>query len=379
MPDVDVVIIGGGYAGISVAYQLAMQGISNVVIEAGKIGRGTDEFLSGTNTIAMSKIVTSLGDITEVCEIFGQETGLLFIKFLTEGVGVVRELSGDSPEILKNNGTLYCVSPVDLKDTLSEIGIAKKAGINCRRYDPKKLKRLYGSDGYYRVFFLPLDCVVDPIKYLYRLISRQQLEVLTDTRVVGLKKKNNATEVYTDNRASVTAGKVVIATNAFPFDHHIRKWVKPVWSFLSGFEWDAPDAPNGWTSGEYFYYWVRQNGLLIVGGEETAVDQENFRFCARERTAFDELTSFAHKNFPALKNQRPKFQHYGIFGETRDAFPIIGQYDEDNIYYLVGCNGEGMAAFAKGADLLVKIMGYTEMKEEDRQFAAIMSPWRKTL
>ncbi len=30
MPDVDVVIIGGGYAGISVAYQLAVQGISNL-------------------------------------------------------------------------------------------------------------------------------------------------------------------------------------------------------------------------------------------------------------------------------------------------------------------------------------------------------------
>ena len=45
MPDVDVVIIGGGYAGISVAYQLSVRGISNVVIEAGKVGRGTDDFL----------------------------------------------------------------------------------------------------------------------------------------------------------------------------------------------------------------------------------------------------------------------------------------------------------------------------------------------
>jgi len=379
MPDVDVVIIGGGYAGISVAYQLAVRGISNVVIEAGNVGRGTDDFLSGTNTIAMSKIVTSFGDITEVCRIFGKKAGQLFAKFLSEGVGIQRELSGGSPEILKNNGTLYCVDKIDFKDTISEIQVAKKAGIKCHKYDLKDLESLYGTNGFYQVFYIPSDCVVDPIKYIHRLISQQQLEVITGTRVIGFKKKKNAIEVFTDNRKNVAARKVVVATNAFPFDRNIRKWVTPVWSFLSGFEWDAPDAPNGWTSNEYFNYWVRQNGFLIVGGEETAVDEENFRFCAKERAAFDEISSFAHKNFPALKNKRPKFQHFGIFGETRDAIPIIGPYEEENIYYLVGCNGEGMAGFAKGSELLVKIMGYKEMTDDDKQYAALMSPLRKTL
>ena len=379
MPDVDVVIIGGGYAGISVAYQLSRQGISNIVIEAGKIGRGTDDFLSGTNTISMSKIVTSFGDITEVCRIFGEETGKLFVKFLAEGVRIQTELSGGSPEILKNNGTLFCVDTIDFKDTLAEIRVAKKAGVKCCKYDLKDLESLYGSDSYYQVFFIPLDCVVDPIKYLYRLISQQQLEVVTHTRVIGLKKKENAIEVYTDKRENIVARKVVIATNAFPFDHNIKKWVQPVWSFLSGFEWDAPDAPNGWTSGEFFYYWVRQNGVLIVGGAETAIDKDNFRFCSKEQTAFDELTSFAYRKFPFVKDKPPIFQHFGIFGETKDAIPIIGPYDEENIYYLVGCNGEGMAGFAKGADLLVKIMGYKEMKDDDKSYAAMMSPFRETL
>jgi len=246
-------------------------------------------------------------------------------------------------------------------------------------FDLKDLESLYGTNSYYQVFYIPLDCVVDPIKYIHRLISQQQLEVITGTRVIGLKMKKNAIEVFTDNRKNVAARKVVVATNAFPFDRNIRKWVTPVWSFLSGFEWDAPDAPNGWTSGEYFNYWVRQNGVLIVGGAETAIDKRNFRFCAKEQTAFDELTSFAHKNFPILKDRPPIFQHYGIFGETEDAMPVIGQYAEENIYYLVGCNGEGMAAFAKGADLLVKIMGYKEMMDDDKQYAALMSPLRETL
>ncbi len=379
MPDVDVVIIGGGYAGISVAYQLSLLGISNIVFEAGKVGRGTDDFLSGTNTIAMSKIVTSFGDITEVCQIFGKKAGQLFAKFLSEGVGIQRELSGGSPEILKNNGTLYCVDKIDFKDTISEIQVAQKAGVKCHKYDLKDLESLYGTNSYYQVFYIPFDCVVDPIKYIHRLISQQQLEVITGTKVIGLKKKKNAIEVFTDNRKNVAARKVVVATNAFPFDRNIRKWVTPVWSFLSGFEWDAPDAPNGWTSGEYFNYWVRQNGVLIVGGEETGIDKQNFRFCAKEQTAFDELTSFAHKNFPILKDRPPIFQHYGIFGETEDAMPVIGQYEEENIYYLVGCNGEGMAGFAKGADLLVKIMGYKEMMDDDKQYAALMSPLRETL
>lgn len=379
MPDVDVVIIGGGYAGISVAYQLSLLGISNVVIEAGKIGRGTDDFLSGTNTIAMSKIVTSFGDITEVCRIFGEKTGELFVKFLSEGVSIQRELSGGSPEILKNKGTLYCVDKIDFEDAILEVRVAKKAGVKCDQYDLKDLESLYGSNSYCQVFFIPLDCVVDPIKYLYRLISQQQLEVITDTTVIGLKKKKSAIEVYTDKRENIVAGKVVIATNAFPFDHNIRKWVKPIWSFLAGFEWDAPDAPNGWTSAELFYYWVRQNGVLIVGGAETAVDRKNFRFYSKEQTAFDKLTSFAYRNFPFLKDKLPIFQHFGIFGETKDAIPIIGQYDQENIYYLVGCNGEGMAGFAKGAELLVKIMGYKEMSGYDRQYKEIMSPLRKTL
>ena len=169
MPDVDVVIIGGGYAGISVAYQLSLLGISNMVIEAGKVGRGNDDFLSGTNTVSMSKIVTSFGDITEVCRIFGEKAGRLFTKFLSEGVSILKELSGNSPEILKNSGTLYCVDRTDLRDALFEIGIAKKAGVECYKYDLKDLESLYGSDSYYQVFFIPLDCVVDPIKYLNRI------------------------------------------------------------------------------------------------------------------------------------------------------------------------------------------------------------------
>jgi glycine/D-amino acid oxidase-like deaminating enzyme len=323
--------------------------------------------------------VTSFGDITEVCRIFGEKAGRLFTKFLSEGVSILKELSGNSPEILKNSGSLYCVDRTDFRDAVFEIGIAKKAGIECYKYDLKDLESLYGSNSYYRVFYIPCDCVVDPIKYLYRLISQQQLEVITDTRVIGLKKKKNAIEVYTDKRENVAARKVVIATNGFPFDLNIRKWVKPIWSFLSGFEWDAPDAPNGWTSNEYFNYWVRQNGVFIVGGEETAMDIENFRFSSKEQTAFDELTSFTYRNFPFLKDKLPIFQHFGIFGETKDAIPIIGQYDEENIYYLVGCNGEGMAGFAKGAELLVKIMGYKEMSGYDRQYKEIMSPLRETL
>jgi len=38
-----------------------------------------------------------------------------------------------------------------------------------------------------------------------------------------------------------------------------------------------------------------------------------------------------------------------------------------------------MAGFAKGAELLVKIMGYKEMSGYDRQYKEIMSPWRETL
>jgi hypothetical protein len=38
-----------------------------------------------------------------------------------------------------------------------------------------------------------------------------------------------------------------------------------------------------------------------------------------------------------------------------------------------------MAGFAKGAELLVKIMGYKEMTDDDKQYAALMSPLRKTL
>ena len=120
MPDVDVVIIGGGYAGISVAYQLSLLGISNIVIEAGQAGRGSDDFLSCTNTIAMSKIVTSFGDIIEVCRILGKKAGPLFAKFLSEGVGIQRELSGGSPEILKSNG-VHTNYEYDIKGRLTNL------------------------------------------------------------------------------------------------------------------------------------------------------------------------------------------------------------------------------------------------------------------
>ena len=47
MPTFDVIIIGGGFLGVSTAYQLARAGVRTLLLEAGDIGSGTSGSCSG--------------------------------------------------------------------------------------------------------------------------------------------------------------------------------------------------------------------------------------------------------------------------------------------------------------------------------------------
>lgn len=47
MQTFDVIIIGGGFLGISTAYQLAKSGVKTLLLEAGDVGSGTSGSCSG--------------------------------------------------------------------------------------------------------------------------------------------------------------------------------------------------------------------------------------------------------------------------------------------------------------------------------------------
>ena len=80
----DIIIVGGGLSGLSTAYHLARQGIEPIVIEAGKIGIGTDEMLSGTNGPRLTKmiVISYEGNAKLFYERIGKEKSLDLKIFL---------------------------------------------------------------------------------------------------------------------------------------------------------------------------------------------------------------------------------------------------------------------------------------------------------
>jgi glycine/D-amino acid oxidase-like deaminating enzyme len=60
--EVDVVVVGSGYAGLSCAHELSKSGLSVTVLDAGKCGVGASTrnagFLSGRASVSMKGFIT---------------------------------------------------------------------------------------------------------------------------------------------------------------------------------------------------------------------------------------------------------------------------------------------------------------------------------
>ncbi len=389
MIDVEVAIIGGGLAGISTAYHLAERGIETIVLEAGKLGKGSDNMISGTlgpNMPEHSKMINFCFEDSydEFSESHSTEEAKKYLKFINHGCKTQKTLARKiNPSLIRKLGGISVGTKENWEIVKAELEHYKRLGFGkgFKILSSKEINEIFGfKDGIYKGgLFRPQEAIIDSQRYLIGLAKNPLINLVEKTNVISIEDKKDKVIIRTQNRGNLTASQAVIATNGFIEDENLKGLIKMYWSFIVSYEDKGPNTPNANEEIDNYHYWTRQDNILMIGGELISVEKGNTRFPEDEHERIRKLDQWVKSVFPRIKSN-PIATHYGIETETIDRLPIVGKFsEEDRVSYIVGCNGIGQSIFSYAATLMPCVLGYSSFNPEQKELSDFVSPKRKTL
>lgn len=365
----DVLIIGGGMAGILCANRLKQEGIDYVLVEADKIGCGITQ-----NTTA--KITVQHGLVYQkIDRTYGLEKARMYLDANQAAVEEYKTLCRNMDCDFEQKDSFVYVTKQE-EELERELEILAGLGVPAK-YE-EELPLPFVTAGAIRI---PSQAQFHPLKFLAWLTP--ELNIYENTRVKELIKTQHSPYVSTASgqnyrkpqyqavteRGTITANKIIVATH-FPFlnkhgsyflkMYQSRSYVlalKSAQDFtLNGMYVDA--AENGLSFRAY-------KGMLLLGGggHRTGKKGGNWK----------ELEEFARLHY--LHTQE-KYRWATQDCMTLDGIPYIGNYSAHtpDMYVATGFNKWGMTSSMVAADILVdKILG------KQNPYAEVFSPSRSML
>ncbi len=344
----DVVIIGGGLAGVLCLKELTDRGIDSILLEAKTIGSGITK-----NTTA--KITFQHGIIYDkLIKSIGTEKAQKYLAANRNALEKFRKMSKDFPCSFEEKDA-YIYSSTDRRKIEKEIIAYEKLGINAS----------FVSD-----IPLPLECA-GAVKVTGQAQFQPLQFLFSVTNGLNIYENSKAIE-FLPNKVrcaggSVTAKKIIIATH-FPIINKHGAYPLKLYQHRS-YVVAAKNAPD--VNGMYLEdtedglsFRNYKNYLLIGGGDHrTGKDGGGYRV----------LEDFCKKKFP---NAAIDYRFATQDCISLDNIPYIGKYSKsaENIYVATGFNKWGMTSSMVAADVLSDIITGTE-----NPYADVFSPTRSIL
>ena len=321
----DVLIIGGGIAGILCAHALASAGIDYILVEADKI-------CSGITRDTTAKITAQHGLIfRKMTKKLGIERTRLYLQANDAALKEYRRLcEGESCGFEQKDSFVYASDPRAIDQEL------------------ETLDSLHFPASLAEDLPIPVSCAsavrfqhqaqFHPLQFLFRLAKN--LNIYENTPV----KELNGFTAITEN-ARIRADRIVIATH-FPFlNKHGSYFLKMYQqrSYVLAME-NAQNVEGIYIGAEENSLSFRNyNNLLLLGGGGHRTGKSGGNWAV--------LRNFALANYPSAKVVRQWATQDCM---TLDGIPYIGQYSKStpNLYVTTGFNKWGMTNAMVGAGLL---------------------------
>lgn len=344
----DVLVIGGGMAGVLCARQLQEAGIDYLLVEGKKIGGGITK---GTTAVLTAQHDTLYQDLMKK---HGKDKAKLYLHANLKAVETFRALAKSIPCDFEDKPSIM-YSLRDRALMQHEAKVVNALGFDAEFITDTPLPLTVAGGVRY-----PGMAQFHPLKFLYG--AAQGLRIYENTFVRALDGTTALTE-----RGRIHANKVIVATH-FPFlNRHGMYFVKLYQrrSFVIALE-QVQDlgctiedvAKNG-------MYLRNYHGLLLIGGGEHRTGKQG--------GGFDAPRAFARHYFP---NAKEKYAWANQDCVSLDGMPYIGPYSAGlpNVYVASGFNLWGMTTSMAAAKILTDMV----MGRKNR-FSAAFAPNRGTL
>jgi len=356
--EADVVIVGGGLGGVSVAYNLSQAGKKVILVEDGMIASGE----TGRTT---AHLVSALDDrFTDLEDIFGEEDTRLIADSHKAAIDFIEETIRKEKidcNFERLDGYLF-LHPTDEADSLKkEYEAAKRAGMNVSEVNVVPGMVKYNGPA----LKFSNQAQFHPLLYIRGLceaIERKGGRIFTQTHAQEI----DHTGIKTAEGFIVKADHVVVATNT-PVNNTVAMHLKQVaprtyviaglvkkWALPKALWWDTGDLKEDKAHPPYHYIRLHpyndEYDILISGGEDHPTG-DIYPGDIPEENRYQRLESWTREHFPI---EKIIYQWSGQVLEPVDSLGFIGRnaWDRDNVYIITGDSGTGMTHCTIGGMLI---------------------------
>ncbi len=344
----DVLVIGGGIAGVLCLYQLKNVGVDAVLVEA-------KEICSGVTKNTTAKLTVQHGLIYDkIIKKYGRDAAEMYFQAQNSALEKYRKLCATIDCDFEEK-TAYVYSLDDCKSILKEYEALNNIG--CRAIFtpnsslPFSIAGAVGIEG---------QAQFHPLKFLYKIT--EGLAIYENTKVIELRDN-----IALTNQGKIRFQKAIVATH-FPFMNKYGAYFLKMYQHRS-YVLALEGAPN--VEGMYVdenkkgLSFRNHNGLLLLGGGSHRTGKNG--------GGWRELEDFAKKNYP---NAKIITQWATQDCMTLDDIPYIGRYSSkfSDIYVSTGFNKWGMTSSMFGAMILGDLV-----RGVKNDFAELFSPQRSIL
>jgi len=317
----DVVIVGGGIVGASIAYHLASRGVRDVVVlERDRLGSGSTAKNAGGIRHQFS---------TEINVRLSQRS-IPHIERFADEIGV--------DPAFKQVGYLFLITrESDVAPFERSLALWSRLGVPVRRLDAAAVHELFpeiGVDDVLMATFCQRDGHCDPTSMLHGYVSRARergVRFREDEGVVGIDRDGEAVTAVRTARGAIACPTVVDAAGAWAAQVAalvgIELPIAPlrrqifVTEPVAGLDREFPLTVE-FESSLYFH---RESGGVLFGMADPA-DRPGFD----DSVNWDFLPTIVERalaRFPILEKANVKTGWAGLYEDTPDKHPILGAVD----------------------------------------------------
>jgi glycine/D-amino acid oxidase-like deaminating enzyme len=341
----DVLVIGGGYAGLSTALHLAEQGVDVVVLEAREIGFGG----SGRNGGQVNPGLKH--DPDELIALYGPERGEYLVRFsggtADTVFGLIDKHGMDVPRV--RAGWIQGAHTPDALRTIENRARQWACyGAAGEVLDRAGAAALMGTDRYLGGWVDTRGGVIQPLSFVRGLAQAALVagaRIHTDSPVAALTREGTQWTARTVGGAQVNADRVVICTNAYvgnlwpglqqsiidigsyqvatrPLPPGIRATIMPKGHYVS----DSRTL--------VLYFRLDHEGRLLMGGRGPFREPKGPGDWAH-------LERVLAKMYPQAAGQPIEYRWCGRVAVTRDYLPHLHE-PAPGLLVDIGCQGRGV-------------------------------------
>ncbi|MCP3471542.1 FAD-binding oxidoreductase [Bradyrhizobium sp. CCGUVB1N3] len=356
----DVVVVGGGFTGLSTALHLREAGVDVAIVEAAEPGWGASGRNNGQVIPTLSRpdpedIIARHGAVGErFVELLRDSASTLFDVARRYGVEAEQEQAGWVQPVH---------SPGRIKIAERRVRQWAKFGAPVELLSREQVRDMLGSDAWYGGFWNRTGGHINPLalaRGLARAVLGLGARIYARSPAVSFERRNDRWVVKTE-KGEMSGRALLMATNAYsgefsrqlvpdiahevmpvlswqlatqPLSDNVRKTIIPARQAMSD------------THGELYFARYDARNRLVTGGAVTGPGNKAERLKAR-------VTERLQRLWPQIGEISFDYVWNGYVGMTSDFLPRIHKLGPD-AYGWTGCNGRAVALTIPLGDQLAK-------------------------